>query len=91
MAKHFRHIPVPRANPRIPGFQQTDSVGEPMRGTLGNEIVTFHFSFYVAIIPFHQALKRGIRRKTVLPLGRFCSGRLGKGAERAGVEIQRTN
>src|SRR6516225_6786295 len=38
-------------------------------GTLGNEIVTFHFSLHVAIIPFHQALKRRIRRKQVL---RFC-------------------
>jgi hypothetical protein len=25
-------------------------------GTLGNEIVTFHSSFQVAIIPFHEAL-----------------------------------
>ena len=44
---------------------------ESQRGSFANEIVTFHFSFDVTIIPSHQAIKGCIRRKRVL---RFWRG-----------------
>ena len=38
--------------------------------TFGNEIVTFHFSFHVAIVSFHEALKGSIRCEHVFRFGR---------------------
>jgi hypothetical protein len=46
-------------------------LSESQGGTFANEIVTFHFSFHITIIPGHQALKGCIRRKHVL---RFWRG-----------------
>src|SRR5262249_44779586 len=57
-----------RSHARIGASQDSGEwiLSDSQCGTLGNEVMRFHFTLYVATIPFHQELKRRIRRKHVL-------------------------